>query len=210
MKRSKQKQVFLKSRNKSAAQPKNAKRVGVIRLIAGQWRGRKLPVLPLTGLRPTPDRVRETLFNWLQGDLYQARCLDLFAGSGALGFEAISRGAANVVMVEKNRLAAQQLADNITLLKTEQIQLQQGDAYDYLKITSQTFDIIFLDPPFHNNHIEALLAEIMQRKLLNPQGLIYLEYESEIALDLSKWSLKPIKQTQAGQSQAVLLSYLRC
>jgi len=164
-------------------------------------------VLALEGLRPTPDRVRETLFNWLQGDLYQARCLDLFAGSGALGFEAVSRGAAQVVMVEQHRAAAQQLADNIHLLKTDKVVLEQGDAYRYLDTSNEVFDLIFLDPPFRKGHIEKLLQQIMQAKRLTPKGLIYLEYESEISIDMTQWNLRIIKQTQAGQSQAFLLMY---
>jgi 16S rRNA (guanine966-N2)-methyltransferase len=164
-------------------------------------------VLSLEGLRPTPDRVRETLFNCLQGNIYQARCLDLFAGSGALGFEAISRGAAQLVMVEKHRLAAQQLTQNIALLKTDQILLQQDDAYHYLDSESEPFDLIFLDPPFRQGHVEKLLHCIMQAKLLTPQGLLYVEYESEISIDISQWNFTIIKQIQAGQSQALLLKH---
>jgi len=164
-------------------------------------------VLPLQGLRPTPNRVRETLFNWLQGSIDQARCLDLFAGSGALGFEAVSRGAAQVVMVEQHRAAAQQLADNIALLKTDKIVLKQADAYRYLDSSSEAFDLIFLDPPFRKGHIETLLQQIMQSKCLTPKGLIYVEYEAEITLDVAQWNLSIKKNTQAGQSQAFLLGH---
>lgn len=163
-------------------------------------------MLALEGLRPTPDRVRETLFNWLQGDLYQARCLDLFAGSGALGFEAISRGAAQLVMVEKHRAAAQQLVDNIRLLKSNNIILEQDDAYHYLDSSRERFDLIFLDPPFHKGHIVKLIQKIMATQRLAPKGLIYLEYEAEISIDMAQWNLRILKHTQAGQSQAFLLT----
>jgi 16S rRNA (guanine966-N2)-methyltransferase len=181
---------------------------GTVRIIAGQWRGRKLAVIPLEGLRPTPDRVRETLFNWLHTSLHSSRCLDLFAGSGGLSFEAASRGAKSVVMVEKHRRAAQQLHDNIQVLQaSEQMQLHNGSAYDYLNSVKSAFDIIFLDPPFRQGHIEKTLSLIFQHKLLLDQGLIYLEYEAEIKIDLSPWNLKILKQSQAGQSCALLLRY---
>jgi 16S rRNA (guanine966-N2)-methyltransferase len=167
-----------------------------------------LAVIPLEGLRPTPDRVRETLFNWLQTSLVSSRCLDLFAGSGGLSFEAASRGAESVVMVEKNRLATQQLNDNIRVFQaSEKIQLKIGSAYDYLMEAKSAFDIIFLDPPFRQGHIKKILTLIFQNKLLLDQGLVYLEYEAEIKIDLSPWNLKILKQSQAGQSCALLLRY---
>ena len=193
-------------RRKKSSQTQQNKGKGVIRIIAGQWRGRKLPVVHVEGLRPTPDRVRETLFNWLQGSLYQARCLDLFAGSGAISFEALSRGAAEVVIIEKHTKAAQQLADNIKLLNAEQAVLKNMDAYQYLKSESKPFDVIFLDPPFRKGHLEKVLDQVFEQNLLAKGGFIYLEQESESLLDLSRWGLKINKQTKAGQLDAFLLS----
>jgi len=181
---------------------------GNIRIIGGQWKGRKLPVVQVQGLRPTPDRVRETLFNWLQGSLYQARCLDLFAGSGAIGFEAASRGAAELVLVEKNPKAAQQLMQNINLLKADKVLLEINDAYDYLALETQPFDIIFLDPPFRQGHLNKVLDKIFAQNLLTKSGLIYLEQERENLLDLSCWNLQVHKQTKAGQLDAFLLKRL--
>ncbi|MCW9078602.1 MAG: 16S rRNA (guanine(966)-N(2))-methyltransferase RsmD, partial [Gammaproteobacteria bacterium] len=119
-----------------------------VRIIGGRHRGRRLHFSPGRGLRPTPDRVRETLFNWLQADIRGARCLDLFAGSGALGLEALSRGAAFLCAVEQNRTAAQRLRDNITLLHEESAaEVVQGDALRVLKTPPERpFDIVFLDP----------------------------------------------------------------
>lgn len=194
------------SRNKP--QSRAANKTGVIRIIGGQWKGRKLPVVDVDGLRPTPDRVRETLFNWLQGSLYQTRCLDLFAGSGGIGFEAASRGVERLIMVEKDRRAAQQLADNITLLKADQIELNHSDAYQYLDFETHAFDIIFLDPPFRRGHLEKVLDHIFANNLLLENGLIYLEQEAENMLDLSRWQLSVQKQTKAGQVDAFLLRWL--
>ena len=191
------------ARRKKQSQPHNTG--GVIRIIGGQWKGRKLPVVSVQGLRPTPDRVRETLFNWLQGSLYQARCLDLFAGSGAIGFEALSRGAGQLVMVEKHHQAAKQLADNITLLNAENITLKQTDAYHYLSTETQPFDIIFLDPPFRQGHLSKVLDQILTQNFLAENGMIYLEQEKENLLDLSQWGLQIHKQTKAGQLDAFLL-----
>ena len=192
------------ARRKKPNQPQQNRGKGLIRIIAGQWKGRKLPVVRVEGLRPTPDRVRETLFNWLQGSLYQARCLDLFAGSGAIGFEALSRGAKQVVMVEKNHKAAQQLSDNIKRLNAENAILKNTDAYQYLKSETEPFDIIFLDPPFRKGHLEKVLDQIVKQNLLAENGLIYLEQEAENLLDLTQWKLQIHKQTKAGQLDAFL------
>ncbi|HHC75268.1 MAG TPA: 16S rRNA (guanine(966)-N(2))-methyltransferase RsmD [Thiothrix sp.] len=194
------------------------KHSGVVRIIGGQWKGRKLTVANVPHLRPTADRVRETLFNWLQWEIPQARCLDLFAGSGSLGFEALSRGASEVVMVEKHPQAVkqlqaiqQQLAGQLSA--TQHLHIFYQDAYHYLQSDQPLhqgdltgFDLIFLDPPFRHQHLEKLLAMIQQQQLLRPHGLIYLEYEQEQALDFSSWSWVIHKQTHAGQVKACLLT----
>ena len=128
----------------------------LLRIIGGEWRSRKLKFADVPGLRPTPDRVRETLFNWLQWHVPGARCLDLFAGSGALGLEALSRGARDVVMVEKHPAAAQALRDNLTLLGARNARLVHDDALRYLGRVTVAFDLIFLDPPFRQMLLEPV------------------------------------------------------
>ena len=133
---------------------------GSVRLIAGQWRGRKLPIVDVEGLRPTGDRVKETLFNWLQTQIPGARCLDLFAGSGSLGFEAASRGAAEVIMVERDPTVVGCLQASAERLSAAQVTILQTDAATYLQTSPDPFDIVFLDPPFQS----ALLVEITNNR----------------------------------------------
>ena len=117
-----------------------------LRIIGGKWRGRKIKFPDIEGLRPTPDRVRETLFNWLSPVIIGAKCLDLFAGSGALGFEALSRGASKTVFVDSNNLVTQQLQYNQQLFQCSDIEIHKMSAEQYLQTTEKSFDIIFLDP----------------------------------------------------------------
>ncbi|HFC92211.1 MAG TPA: 16S rRNA (guanine(966)-N(2))-methyltransferase RsmD, partial [Leucothrix mucor] len=153
---------------------------------------------------PTPDRVRETLFNWLQRSIAHARCLDLFAGSGALGLEALSRGASEVVFIEKYRPAARQLEQNLALLKASNSVINQ-DAKTYLLKESQAFDVIFLDPPFRQGLLPVMLELIIENKLINNNALIYLEHEAEANYDWQDWQLETIKETKAGQVKSYLL-----
>ncbi len=176
-----------------------------LRIIGGQWRSRRLPVAPVVGLRPTPDRVRETLFNWLQFKVPGARCLDLFAGSGALGFEALSREAAQVVMVEKHPVAFAQLQANVATLRAQQAELINRDALLYLQTVAESFDVIFLDPPFRQGFVDPVLSRIMQQGWLKTAGLIYLEHEAGLVPDFDRWSLHPRRETKAGQVISVLL-----
>jgi len=125
-----------------------SKNTGKLRIIGGTWRRRLLPVIDQPGLRPTSDRVRETLFNWLQVDIPAANCLDLFAGSGALGFEAASRGAKQVTMIEQSAPACQVLKKNIQTLQAPQITCYQADALQWLLGNKQIFNIVFVDPPY--------------------------------------------------------------
>lgn len=148
---------------------------GKIRIIAGEWRGRKLPVAALEGLRPTGDRIRETLFNWLQGEIYGARCLDLFAGSGALGFEALSRGANHTDFVESQAKAATQIQDNIELLKARAT-AHICKAGDFLRsYDGPAFNLVFLDPPFAENLWEDTIKQLNNGKCLASDACIYLE-----------------------------------
>lgn len=150
--------------------PKPANRV---RIIGGNFRRRMLGFPTAEGLRPTPDRVRETLFNWLGQDLHGWSCLDLFAGSGALGFEAASRGAARVVMVERERGAYDALLHNRDLLGARDVEVQRADALHWLAAHSETFDLIFVDPPFDSDQAEKTLALLAPH--LKPGGQVYVE-----------------------------------
>lgn len=169
----------------------------IIRIIAGQYKGRKLHFPAVQGLRPTPDRVRETLFNWLMHDIAGARCLDAFAGSGALGFEAFSRGAFEVVLVEQAAQAAATLKKNIHTLGAERIQLVKTNALAYMQKTTQEFDIIFLDPPFGKGYLAQCLAVIEHSTLLSQGGLLYMESEQTIPMNACHW--QQIRLKKAGQ-----------
>jgi len=185
---------------------RNSNRTNTLRIIGGEWRSRKLQFLDAPGLRPTPDRIRETLFNWLQGDIYNAYCLDLFAGSGAIGLEALSRGAKTVDFVEKNAAASKQLNANLKLLNNDSI-VFQTDALRFLDNHSadQPYDIIFLDPPYRQGLLDKSLELITAKTLINKNSLIYLEHESEDIFDFSGFGLEEIKQASAGQVQSYLL-----
>lgn len=167
-----------------------------VRLIGGKWRGRKLPFLDVPHLRPTSDRIRETLFNWLTPIASQITCLDLFAGSGALGFEALSRGAKSVDFVDLSQAAIDQLRKNGERLQAESAQFFCEAALNFLQKATITFDIIFLDPPFQENLINDCLRLIFTRQLLNPQGLIYIEepHSRTLSLPYAGWVIKKAKQ----------------
>lgn len=175
-------------------------KAGKLRIIGGEWRSRILPVVDLAGLRPTTDRVRETLFNWLQNDVPGARCIDLFAGSGALGFEAASRGATSVLMLELQNQAVKTLSDNIQALKVENIKLLQQDAIRWLKSASvDKFDVVFLDPPFDSDYLAQACELLEQQQHLSEFACIYIEMDSKQSLpDLpASWTL--VRQKKAGQ-----------
>lgn len=175
---------------------------GKVRIIAGKWRGRKLDVIDSPGLRPTPDRVRETLFNWIQQEIIGARCLDLFSGTGALAFEALSRGAFEVFLVEFDAKIVDSLKQQAKTLASENHNIQHADARSWLKQGIKGFDIIFLDPPFHQGYVEECCALIIQESILNPNGLVYIESEKDLDLPAG-WQVK--KQKTAGQVQSLLV-----
>ncbi len=177
---------------------------GEVRIIAGRYRGRRLQFPAAPGLRPTGDRLRETLFSWLQTELPGARCLDLFAGSGALGFEAASRGASEVVMVEANAGVASALQANISKLAANEIRLVRGDALAYLNQQSQPFDVIFLDPPFHGDWLDKVLALIASRQLVKPGGWIYIENEREAGAPTLPAGWSWYREKTAGQVRYAL------
>jgi 16S rRNA (guanine966-N2)-methyltransferase len=175
-------------------------RGNVLRIIGGRWRGRRLHFPAAAGLRPTPDRVRETVFNWLQGEVEGARCLDLFAGSGALGLEAASRGAAQVTMVERDRRVAAALQENLRLLQAEDARVVTADAMAFLRRPAPApFDLVFLDPPYHQGWVGRCAEALAAGGWLAPGALVYLEAESELT-DLPlppHWRL--LRSKHAGQ-----------
>ena len=151
--------------------------MGKIRIIGGKWRGRKLSVPDIPRLRPTPDRVRETLFNWLQTRIEGSRCLDLYAGTGALGMEARSRGAAHVTFVEHDSLLVKQIKDNIDAFGIDDVRVEQADAHNWLERTTQKFDTVFLDPPFNQGLIDSTCGLLLSQDCLYPRASIYIEGE---------------------------------
>lgn len=191
----------------SKPQKQTLKAMGEVRVIAGLWRGRKLPVLNAEGLRPTTDRVKETLFNWLMMDVANARCLDCFAGSGSLGIEALSRQAQAVVFLEKFANAAQQLKKNLASLKTDKGMVINTDTLAYLaqKNNDNPFDIIFIDPPFHHQFLPQILPLLQQNNWLAENALIYVETEkNHPPLPLAEnWQI--IKEKSAGMVTSRLI-----
>ena len=172
-----------------------------LRIVGGTWRRRILRFPDSEGLRPTPDRVRETLFNWLGQDLDGLHCLDLFAGSGALGFEAASRGAARVVMVEKAGRVLAALHENHELLdKSPAIEIKRGDALQYLASANTQFDLIFLDPPYHKDWMPQL-APLLPR-VMKEDGALYVEAENSID-SLGEW--RTVRHGKAGEVHFHLL-----
>lgn len=172
---------------------------GRVRIIGGAWRGRYLDVPQQPGLRPTPNRVRETLFNWLAPYLPGARCLDLFAGSGALCLEALSRGAARVTMVEKAPHVAAQLRANLARLNAQGAEVVCVDALEYLGRTAEPMDIIFVDPPFASDLVERCGALIEARGWLKPGGLVYVEAPSGMDPLPVPASWKIVRSKTAGE-----------
>jgi 16S rRNA (guanine(966)-N(2))-methyltransferase RsmD len=174
--------------------------VSRVRIVGGRWRSRLIEVAAVPGLRPTPDRVRETLFNWLGQDLDGLACLDLFAGSGVLGFEAASRGAAEVVMVERDARALAALHKAAKTLLASQVEIVRGDAVKFLQTASRRFDVVFLDPPYHQGWLER--AAPWLERVLRPDGWLYVESEAP-AVQLGNW--RAYRQGQAGHVHFHLL-----
>lgn len=168
----------------------------MIRIIGGQYRGKKIPFPDIDGLRPTPDRVRETLFNWLMNDIRNARCLDAFAGSGALGLEAFSRGALEVCCVEKNRGAFNHLKTIVSSFNATNLSVMNADAVEFIGMTKKTFDLVFLDPPFAADLYEQCLNALSHSQALIAGGLVYVEAPHEIVADSLQW--ESLKQKKAG------------
>lgn len=180
--------------------PQQQSKAGQFRVIGGQWKGRKLRFYEVEGLRPSLDRIRETLFNWLQSDIRGARCLDLFAGSGAIGIEALSRGAEWVEFVELNKKAVRQLETNLGLLEADNTHIVHLDAKKYLEADNEPFNIVFLDPPFHKGFAEETMKKLALTNLVNKDTLVYLEIEQGLeVMTPDGWEL--LKDKKAGQLQ---------
>lgn len=179
---------------------------GNIRIIAGKHRGRKLPVLLADGLRPTTDRVKETVFNWLMPYIHDANCLDCFAGAGSLGFEAFSRGASQVTLIELNNNAAKQLQANKKLLNAENVIVTNTNSLDFLKSSAkQEYNLVFVDPPFRKGLVTET-AHLLNNGWLANQALIYVEMEVQSSQNLpNNWQL--LKEKVAGQVAYRLFQY---
>lgn len=175
-------------------------RSGQVRIIGGQWRSRKLPVSDVEGLRPTTDRVKETVFNWLAPYVTDAHCLDLFAGSGGLSFEALSRYAASALLIEKDRGAAKQLQANLATLKCQNAKVTNQDSLSILnKPATQKFDLVFIDPPFRKNLLEQSCQLLETNQWLSEEAVIYIEVESELSTPTMPANWHCLKTKQAGQ-----------
>ncbi len=170
-----------------------------LRIIGGRWRGRKLSFPPVPGLRPTPDRVRETLFNWLQPVIVGARCLDLFAGSGALGFEAASRGAAEVTLVDRDARITRVLAGHVRRLEAEHVQVVHADVRQWLNGPSRVYDVVFLDPPYDQGLLSPCCRLLEEQGWLGASAQIYLEAKRGLGLPRLPPAWSVIRSKQAGQ-----------
>jgi len=170
------------------------------RIIGGRWRGRKITFDDAPGLRPTTDRVRETVFNWLQPYIHQSFCLDVFAGSGVLGFEALSRGAQNLVFIEQNKKTLNKLKENIGILKADNASIFHQDALIWLQAArcDQKFDLVFLDPPFHGELLAKAATLLVSSGCLAKDAIIYVEHSIDETITLPEnWFC--LKEKKAGQ-----------
>jgi 16S rRNA (guanine966-N2)-methyltransferase len=183
--------------------PTQNNKMNRLRIIGGEWRSRLIEFPDVEGMRPTPDRVRETVFNWLGQTLYGKTCLDLFAGSGALGFEALSRGADKVMLVESAREGVTALKQNAAKLTAQNLQIHHGDALQYLRGKPEAFDVVFLDPPYKL----ALHAELLKLlpQALKENAVVYLEDDKPLTVS-EPWQI--IKSSRAGKVYFALISLM--
>ncbi len=182
------------------------KKPGVVRIIGGQWRGTRLPVPDLPGLRPSGDRSRETLFNWLQMHIHGARCVDLFAGSGVLGLEAASRGAAEVILVEKSRLAVQDIRTSLKRLNATHAEVIETDAITWLAhCDPQTMDIVLIDPPFGTGLEVRSLELLTTGDCVSPGGFVYIETAREAPAIAPAPGWETVKEKTLGEVRMQLL-----
>ena len=179
-----------------------------LRIIGGTWRSRRLKFINSPKIRPTPDRVRETLFNWLAANIIGTTCLDLFAGSGALGFESVSRGADQAVLVEEDVRIAAMLAEQKDLFNAQVIEIKNQNALAYLHNIKQQFDIIFLDPPFESDLLEKVIPMIFKQQVLISGGMLYVESAAQQkaikCLETSLEALNCIREKISGDVRYAL------
>jgi 16S rRNA (guanine966-N2)-methyltransferase len=193
-----------RKRASAAAQKAGGALRNAVRIIAGEWRGRRIRFPDSGELRPTPDRVRETLFNWLQTAVPDARCLDLFAGSGALGLEALSRGARSSVFVERVPAVAAAIRASLTEFKDTRGRVVERDAVAFLAGPPEPFDLVFLDPPFAQGGLTELCKLLETRGWLAASASIYIEHSMRDAAPSlpAEWTLW--RETRAGEVHAIL------
>jgi len=181
---------------------------GFIRLISGKWRGKKLVVKDKEGLRPTTDRTKETLFNWLMHDIRDANCLDCFSGSGSLSFEALSRYAQSATLLERDKSVAEQLRENLKILKVDNASVVETDSIHYLQQTAtQTYDLVFIDPPFNKGLVQPCCTALENNGYLTAQAIIYIEVEAQLENLQIPENWKLLKQKSTAQVSYQL--YLR-
>jgi 16S rRNA (guanine966-N2)-methyltransferase len=185
---------------------------GAIRIISGQYRGRKLPVLNAQGLRPTTDRLKETVFNWLMPYVTDSHCLDMFAGSGSLGLEALSRYASSCTFLEMDKQAANLIKQNIDTLSIDQrfTQVLHGDALQLCRNLSKRFDMVFIDPPFNQQLIPKSIDTLVECELLAVDAIVYIECERQNSLYQvpESWYLLKQKETNTVSSRVYQLTQL--
>ncbi len=177
---------------------------GLVRIIGGQWRSRRIRFATVEGVRPTPDRIRETLFNWLQGAVPGSRCLDLFAGSGALGLEALSRGAAQVTFVERDPRVVASLREALAMLAAGHGRVVAADAFAFLAGPPEPYDVVFLDPPFARGWLGDLCTLLEDRGWLAPHAWIYLECAARDGLPALPPGWTEWRHARAGEVGAFL------
>ncbi|MEJ8567230.1 16S rRNA (guanine(966)-N(2))-methyltransferase RsmD [Elongatibacter sediminis] len=194
------------SRKQSKARGRSGKS-GMVRIIGGSWRGRRLPVADVPGLRPSGDRSRETLFNWLQAELPGARVADLFAGTGVLGFEAVSRGAAGAVLIEQDRDAVRVLSGSVAALDAQsRVEVSEGDALAWLKNRAAgSLDIVFADPPFGAGLARPVLEALRTCPALRTGGLVYLETARDAGLQGLPRGWEVVREKVLGEVRMQLL-----
>lgn len=187
-----------RSGSKSGAKSKSQSGNNQFRIIGGEWRGRKLKFPDVAAIRPTPDRVRETLFNWLQPHILGASCLDLFAGSGAVGLEALSRGAASVTFVEQDRRVAEVIRQHLQLLNGNGSVVEQ-EALGYLRRESAEYDLVFLDPPFGKGLIAKVSRLLEEQGLIHANSLLYIESEQPVTGEELPSGFNVVREKRAGK-----------
>ena len=178
-----------------------------LRIIGGFWRSRQIRFINTKKIRPTPDRVRETLFNWLASHIEGAVCLDLFAGSGALAFEAISRGAKHATLVDDDAKIVTQLEQQKKILQTDAVEIKKMQALKYLRNDDKQYDVIFLDPPFNSDQLYKIIPLLFEKRLLSSAGLLYVESPSNQAIPKELKTLNCVREKITGEVRYALYSH---